>query len=160
MMKNHYLLAKYLLLIHPSKLREEIIKIWNEGDLDSNFRKYLENCAKGKELLGIDPKMAYSLLWYILSLVFIPPSMPGHVREFYENKIYDSLNPPKAPVVENMLEELKNEGLLNQAFAELFRYRLEEAVSRIGLMAADGFWQLCRDRLDQETIEEIDYWLA
>lgn len=156
MSRRAALAAELLLVTDPEELRAEVEKLWRQGVLNGEFRQYLEKCARGQERSSIEPFLAEALLRQILMLVFIPPPMPQHIREFYDAKIRAALNPPKAPAVEEMLDELKSEGLLNQAFAELFLHQLQ----RIGGIVAQSYWEMCRERLDESVLQEIDFWLG
>lgn len=156
-MNSYGRLARSLLLkVNPEEFEKEVMNLSREGVLDSKFREFLERCAKSEGPSPIDPQMADLLLQQILSVVFIPSSMPPHLQEYYDAKIAAVLDPPKVAAVETMLDELKEDGLLTRSFAELFRKRLQDAWQQIGGLAAEEYWEMCRERLDNEVLEEID----
>lgn len=154
-------LARSLLLQHDSDaLRREIHALHENGVLNSDFRMFLEECADGRRAAAISAGMASALLTQILMIVFIPPPMPAYLRKLYDDKISGALNPPNAPRVKAMLDELKADGLLSQAFAELFLHRLNELAENGARLAASCYWDLCRERLDEDVLARIDHWLG
>lgn len=154
-------IAMHLLLqLDVEALRQEIRTLHESGVLNSDFRMFLEECADGRRLTVIPAPMADALLIQILMTVFIPPPMPEYLRNLYEDKISSALNPLNASRVEAMLDELKMDGLLSQAFAELFLHRLNELAEKGKRLAASCYWDLCRERLDEDVLATIDHWLG
>ena len=141
-------------------MRQEIRALHENGVLSSEFRTFLEECADGCRVTSISAAMANALLMQILMTVFIPPPMPAYLRKQYDDKISAALNPPNAHRVESMLDELKADGLLSQAFAELFLDRLNELAEKGDRLAASCYWDLCRERLDEDVLARIDHWLG
>jgi hypothetical protein len=154
-------IARSLLLITGvDSLRQEILELNKSGVLNSDFRTFLEECADGRRVTSISASIMEALLRQILMMVFIPPAMPAYLRKLYDDKITDVLNPPNASRVEEMLAKFKEDGLLSQAFAELFLHRLNEFADKGHRLAASSYWDLCRENLSEEVLASIDRWLG
>lgn len=154
-------IARNLLWAEGSdSLRLAVLDLHSKGFLSSDFRQFLEECADGRRMTSVPSSVLEALLRQILMIVFIPPPMPCYLRKLYDDKISEVLNPPVAAKVEKMLVELKEDGLLSQAFAELFLHRLNEWAGKGNRLAASCYWDLCRDILDEKVLERIDRWLG
>lgn len=160
-MSREVSIARSLLLQQDGEsFRKKIRALHEDKVLNSDFRMFLEECAKGRRVTAISAPMASALLRHILMIVFIPPPMPGYLRKLYDDKISSVLNPPNASKVEAMLEALKADGLLSQAFAELFLHRLNQLADKGESLAARCYWDLCRERLHEDVLARIDHFLG
>ncbi len=160
MFREEKIAQRLLLNQDYDSMSQDILELHKSGVLNSEFRMFLEECADGRRVTNIPAPMMGALLTQILMIVFIPLPMPVYLRKLYDDKITAALNPPQADKVDKMLAELKEDGLLSQAFAELFLHRLNEFADTGERLVASEYWDLCREALDPEVLERIDHSLG
>ncbi len=130
-------------------LHDEIEKLNSIHLLDDGLRRYLELVIGGQAEAQFEDWYYTYLLGEILDICFLHPTLPLKLREYYEGKIRDALNPPKVTKVEGLINDMVEECLFTREFVEYFGHFLGQTRKSHGALVADSYWELCASRISE-----------
>lgn len=134
--------------IIDNPMREAIEYYLQRGDIDQNFRIYLEAAGLGLIRSSDEHEWVYGyMLGEILDYKFLHPTMPIKMRTHIEERIASAFRKPLVPMVEELINDSIESCLYTREFVEYFGFLLKRVVKEHGKFVADQCWQICVSRI-------------